>query len=381
MRSFQMKDTGMTTMQVKKFNKNKVYSYIYNERTTCKLNIAQNLQMGLSTVTQNLKMLEEEGLIQKNGYFDSTGGRKADALEIVTTARIAIGVGILKKTIHIVAIDLYGDLIHSQIYPLLFEANEQYYMNMGNCIDNFISIHGLDTETILGVSIATQGIISKDGQRVSYGAILDNTIMKLDNLQQYISYPCRLEHDSKAAANLELWNHKDIQNAIVFLLNPNLGGAIIANSTVQEGDRMHSGIIEHHIINENGPLCYCGRNGCLETYCSVNALEHAAGVSVPELFQQIDADNQSLSDIWNTYLTHLAKSISNLSVVIDGKYIISGYLAPFFRPYDVTYLLEQINSHALFQMKESDIIISQKGQFTQSIGTALYYINDFLKHI
>lgn len=371
----------MTTMQVKKFNKNKVYSYIYNERTTCKLNISQNLQMGLSTVTQNLKILEEEGLIQKNGYFDSTGGRKADALEIVTTAKIAIGVGILKKAVHIVAIDLYGDLIHSQIYPLLFEANEQYYMNMGNCIDSFISIHALDSSAILGVSIATQGIISKDGQAVSYGAILDNTSMKLQDLQHYIAYPCRLEHDSKAAANLELWNHRDIQNAIVFLLNTNLGGAIITDSRVQEGDHMHSGVIEHHVIDESGPLCYCGRNGCLETYCSVSALECSTGVTIPELFQQISVGNIQLRDIWHTYLTHLAKSISNLSVVIDGKYIISGYLAPFFQPCDVTYMLEQINKHSIFSIDASDIIISKKGQFTQSIGTALFYINHFLKQI
>ena len=28
--------------------------------------------MGLSTVSQNLNLLENEGLIEKNGYFDST---------------------------------------------------------------------------------------------------------------------------------------------------------------------------------------------------------------------------------------------------------------------------------------------------------------------
>jgi len=92
-----MSDKGMTTMAVKKINKNKVYSFIRQEVTTSKLQIVQKLQMGLSTVSQNLKILEEEGLLEKNGYFESTGGRKAQAIQIRRTARISIGIGILKK--------------------------------------------------------------------------------------------------------------------------------------------------------------------------------------------------------------------------------------------------------------------------------------------
>ena len=45
------------------------------------MQIVQDLQMGLSTVSQNLNLLEKEGLIDRNGYFDSTGGRKAQAIQ------------------------------------------------------------------------------------------------------------------------------------------------------------------------------------------------------------------------------------------------------------------------------------------------------------
>ena len=39
--------------------------------------------MGLSTVSQNLNELENDGLISRNGYFESTGGRKAQIIKIV----------------------------------------------------------------------------------------------------------------------------------------------------------------------------------------------------------------------------------------------------------------------------------------------------------
>lgn len=56
--------------------------------------------MGLSTVSQNLTLLEQDGYIQRNGYFDSTGGRKAQTIQIVPDFRISIGIGILKEMFH-----------------------------------------------------------------------------------------------------------------------------------------------------------------------------------------------------------------------------------------------------------------------------------------
>ena len=78
-----MSEKGLTTISLKKINRSKVYQYIYKAKASAKLKIVQDLQMGLSTVSQNLNLLEEEGLIERNGYFESTGGRKAHAIRIV----------------------------------------------------------------------------------------------------------------------------------------------------------------------------------------------------------------------------------------------------------------------------------------------------------
>ena len=107
-----MNEKSMTTISLKKINRSKVYQYIYRQKSTSKLQIVQDLQMALSTVSQNISLLEEEGLIERKGYFDSTGGRKAHAIRIVPDFKIAIGVGILKDMFHIIAVDLYGNVIH-----------------------------------------------------------------------------------------------------------------------------------------------------------------------------------------------------------------------------------------------------------------------------
>ena len=279
-----MSETGLTTIQLKKINKSKVYHYIYQQHTTSKLQIVQELQMGLSTVSQNLTLLEQDGYIQRNGYFDSTGGRKAQTIQIVPDFRISIGIGILKEMFHMTAIDLYGHILDMETISLSYADTNAYYKQMTEKIQAFITSHHYDPQKILGISIATQGITSSDHTTVTYGKILHNTGMNVDHFSSRLPFTCHLEHDSKSAAHLELWNHPELDSAIVILLNRNLGGAIITDRHIHQGSTMHSGTLEHMCVNPDGPLCYCGNRGCLETYCSADALEQASGMPIPDFF-------------------------------------------------------------------------------------------------
>ena len=377
-----MSEKGLTTIALKKINRSKIYQYIYRSKLTSKLQIVQDLQMGLSTVSQNLNLLENEGLIEKNGYFDSTGGRKANAIQIVSDFRISIGVGILKNMFHITAIDLYGNTVYTDTIPLTYSNTAAYYQQITDKVKDFIDKNQYPENKILGVSIATQGITSPDNTTVIYGNIMNNTGMRLKDFSRHLPYPCHLEHDSKSAAFLELWNHPELDSAVVLLLNRNLGGAIITNHQIHQGRSMHSGTIEHICVNPDGPLCYCGNRGCLETYCSANSLEQASGMTIKEFFPLLrEKKSPQLIQIWEDYLKHLAFAMKNLNLVIDAPIIISGYLAPYFTEEDTDYLLEQINSMTPFELEEEQILVGTHGQYTPAIGAALFYVKEFIQSV
>ena len=377
-----MSEKGLTTIALKKINRSKIYQYIYRSKLTSKLQIVQDLQMGLSTVSQNLNLLENEGLIEKNGYFDSTGGRKANAIQIVSDFRISIGVGILKNMFHITAIDLYGNTICTDTIPLTYSNTAAYYQQLTDKVKDFIEKNQYPEDKILGVSIATQGITSPDNTTVIYGNIMNNTGMRLKDFSRHLPYPCHLEHDSKSAAFLELWNHPELDSAVVLLLNRNLGGAIITNHQIHQGRSMHSGTIEHICVNPDGPLCYCGNRGCLETYCSANSLEQASGMAIKEFFPLLrEKKSPQLIQIWEDYLKHLAFAMKNLNLVIDAPIIISGYLAPYFTEEDTDYLLEQINSMTPFELEEEQLLVGTHGQYTPAIGAALFYVKEFIHSV
>ena len=377
-----MSEKGLTNISVKKINRSKVYQYIYRKKITSKLQIVQELQMGLSTVSQNLNLLEQDGLIEKNGYFESTGGRKANAIQIVSDFRISIGIGILKNMFHITAVDLYGNALYTNTIPFPYSNTPDYYKQVTDKIKEFIATNQYDEEKILGVSFATQGITSPDHTTVLYGNIMNNTGMKLDDFSRYLPYPCYLEHDSKSAAFLELWKHPELDSAVVLLLNRNLGGAIITNHQIHEGSSMHSGTIEHICINPDGALCYCGNRGCLETYCSANSLEQAAGMNIKDFFSLLhEKKSPQLTQIWKDYLNHLAFAMKNLNLIIDAPIIISGYLAPYFTEEDIAYLAKYINVSAPFALNKEQIFVGTNGQYTPAIGAALFYVNQFIHAI
>lgn len=376
-----MSTKGMTTMEVKRINRSKVYTYIYENHRVSKQRISEDLHMGLSTITQNLKWLEEDGLILRNGFYESTGGRKAYAIEINRTARIAIGMGILKKMLHLTAVDLYGEILYSRTVPLLFSASSSYYIRLGEEISSFISENQIEPEQILGVSIAIQGIISTDGQSVSYGTILNDTGMQLRDLAAHIPFPCRLVHDSKAAACLELWLHPAEKDMTVVLLNRNLGGAVIINREVHSGMGMHSGALEHLCLDPEGPLCYCGQKGCLETYCSADSLNKNSNLDIETFFRELRSGNTFCQKIWQEYLSHLSFAIRNLTMLLDQKVILSGYLAPYFTDDDIHILENAVNSSSPFPTERPFLTVSSHGQLAPAIGASLLDVRDFLRSV
>ena len=347
-----MNEKSITTITLKKINKKSVYQYIYEHRQTAKQQIVQDLTMGLSTVSQNLNVLEKEGLISRDGFFESTGGRKAQVIQIVPEYRIAVGVGILKNMFHLAAVNLYGEAIAEETVAVPFAQSDAYYDGIASSLESFLDRNGYDREKILGVSIATQGIPAPDGESVLYGEILHNTDMKLADFSTRIPYPCRLEHDSKAAASLELWNHPE----------------------------MHSGTLEHICIDPEGPECYCGQKGCLETYCSANALEAAAQMPVKEFFPALRAGNDArLTEIWDAYLSHLAYAMKTANLLLDGAVIVSGYLAPYFKEEDCRTLLEKVDAASPFPLVREQLLVGTHGQYTPAIGAALLFIEEFLQ--
>lgn len=373
-----MQTSRFTTMELKKINKSHIYHFIYDARQTSKQETASALSIGLTTVSQNLKLLEEEGLIMRQGFFASTGGRKANILQIVPDYRLSVGIEILRDRSYLVAVDLYGRLQASHTLSIPFLADSQYFETLAKELDSFLLAHDIAPSKILGVSIALQGIISREGNRILYGRLLDQPDLSLEDFQNYIPYPCRLEHDSKAAAYREIWHREKFRDSLILLLNENLGSALVIDGKVRHGLHGCSTTLEHLCLDPHGPQCYCGQKGCLETYCSVQSLQQAWGDSIGSFFSCLRNGQGSARSLWDRYLKNLAQAIKASALMLDVPVILSGYLSPFLLPEDLEQLYDILEPLWPFTLSRDFLSISSHGSLSPASGAALTYIDGFL---
>ena len=195
----------ITPVQIKRNNCKIIYDLLYQSGKASKQELASRLHLSLPTVTQNLVRLEELGLIEKAGHFSSQVGRRAAAYDICPSARVAIGVEILKTSVRILAVDLKGRVLSQEALPFFYENTDAYCRLVSQEIQNFARELPVSSSQILGVGFALQALVSPDGQKIVYGKILECTGLSVSAFLQHLPFPCRFLHDADCAAISELW--------------------------------------------------------------------------------------------------------------------------------------------------------------------------------
>ncbi|WEG13436.1 ROK family transcriptional regulator [Pullulanibacillus sp. KACC 23026] len=373
-------DTNITFKDIKKNNYSSIYHLIYQNEKLSKQEIANQLHLSLPTVTQNLVRLEEENLIAKSGQFESSVGRRATAYTICPKARISIGVEILKKKVHILAIDLLGVVIEKKELSIDYSNVDSYFKEVSDAVEAFISSLNVEKRKILGIGFAVQALTATDGQTITYGKILNCTGLDIHVFSQHLTYPCMFFHDAKCAATTELWIRNDIGDAVYLSIGTHLGGAIIINDQIYMGKDGFSGTVEHMTIDPEGLPCYCGKRGCMETLCSVSALLEE-DESLEFFFQQVRSGIPSYLERWNSFLDHLALSINNIHLVINREFILGGHITPYLNESDIQLLHEKVDERTAFPSNESFIYISRSPEYGVTIGAAIPFIQSFLNSI
>ena len=367
----------MTTSDVRLKNKQTILRYIYNEKCTHQQLICETLNISRPTVIPIIREYMEEGMILKDGFYESTGGRKASALTFASNSKLSLGVELLIDAYEITALNLYGETLYNQRYQKSFENKDSYYRTVCASIQDFIGEHEIPKDKILGIGIVLQGLISSDGTCVTYGKILDCTGLTIDSFTKYISYPCKFFHDAEAAAMDELWRVPELTNAIYMNIRSHVSGAVIVNRDFLQGTELKSGVFEHMSLIPDGRPCYCGRKGCVETYCSTQSFLDYAG-TLNNFFGRLRDNDIECRNLWHSYLGHLGASINNLRMFIDYPIVLGGTLAPYLLPEDIDLLHHIIFENTAFPTDTRFIYASQCTSSSISRGAAIPYIKEYL---
>ncbi len=368
----------ITPGQIRQNNRLLIYHYIYNQNKTSLQDICYGLHLSRPTVTNNISALEEAGLIRHSGLITTDQvGRKAAGYSINASYRTAIGVSITKKEVQILAADLYGQSPEPLVLDMDYINAEFYYKDLCREINDFITRQHLDRKQVLGIGIAMPGLISPDGLSVTYGKLLGNTRLGISAFTGHISYPCTFLRDVSSLAVSELWASQDLDNAFFLSLSQNLGGAMIANRIILSGKHGHNAAIEHIQMHPHGKTCYCGKEGCAQTCCSMDALLEP-GEAADTFFARVHSEEKQALGRWNHYLDELALLISHLHMVHDTDFILGGELASHLTEKDLQSLHDRVKNRTPFTEMPDFIRKSSAPVPNVALGAALPYIWSFL---
>jgi len=175
-----------------------------------------------------------------------------------------------------------------------------------------------------GVTNANSGLIKNSNTQCLIGMPLKNDI------ENILGYEIAMENDANCFALSEsvLGSAKGYDVVFGVIMGTGVGGGIVINETLHKGRTNIAGEWGHHTLYPNGNECYCGKQGCVETYISGPALEKR-WFEITGKKESLQSIVQDLSDEkakqWKKeFLENFGTSLANVIDILDPDIIILG---------------------------------------------------------
>ena len=184
------------------------------------------------------------------------------------------------------------------------------------------------------VGIGTPGSIDKASSLIKYSnTVCLNEKPLLSDLEILLKRPIRIDNDANCFALSEAIDGSGKNHKTVFgiIMGTGVGGGIVVNKTIIHGPNGMTGEWGHTVLDPEGSACYCGLNGCIETYLSgpglIKQLINNGGTPVSrveDLLKQAENDNSAAIKTLDKFYTDFARAISFVVKFLDPDVIVLG---------------------------------------------------------
>jgi N-acetylglucosamine repressor len=198
----------------------------------------------------------------------------------------------------------------------------------------------INKEQLFGVGVGMAGIVDAGQGILRQSPFLGwQDVPLAEMLEEMVGVPVYLENDVNTLTITEKWfgAGQGLDNFLTVSIGRGVGMGIVINGQFYRGARGGAGEFGHIVIDPEGPICECGKRGCLETYVGDRGLLRAAneaGISdesggplshVEDLVSLAEGGNQSAQTIFANAGQLLGGSIANLINILNPqKILISG---------------------------------------------------------
>ncbi len=270
--------TELNTVELKKvLQKQKITKLLYLNKALTNPEI--NNQMGLSTpkIISLLNELKNDGIVEEIGQADSSGGRRPILYGLKRDALYVVGITINLYRTTIFIFDGRNEAIcEPEILDISISEGVEIIDLIVARTNALIEQQKIDRKKIIGAGIEIPGLVNYElGVNFTH---LKTAKPLLDVFHEKLGLPVIIENDAKARtyAELKFGAARDRKNVLVLELDWGIGLGMVLNGKLYRGKNSLAGEFGHLPMADNGILCACGKQGCLETIASGTAIARMA---------------------------------------------------------------------------------------------------------
>lgn len=132
-----------------------------------------------------------------------------------------------------------------------------------------------DGAAVVGVGVGAPGLVDVAGVLRFAPNLPGITDLPLKaELERRLGVPVQADNDATCAAwgERQMGAAKGLDDVVLVTLGTGIGGGIVAGGRILRGANGFAGEVGHMVVDPEGPVCLCGRQGCWERFGSGTGL-------------------------------------------------------------------------------------------------------------
>lgn len=241
--------------------------------------ISEKLRIDPSTTSRILRGLAEKGLIVKEGVgvVGRKGGRRPILWRINPDGIAFLGIDLEASFIRCVLVNLTGEILLRRVIATPDEPDPETVLRLlVELIQSVLAESPIDKELVTGIGVSVPGQVNSDLGTSVFAITFKNwrNVPIAARIEERFGIPVRVDHDIRAMTFGERWfgAASDLADFICVGLRVGIGLGLVANGKVYRGGSQFAGDMGHVPIDPSGPVCRCGRRGCLEAMAGEAAI-------------------------------------------------------------------------------------------------------------
>ena len=239
--------------------------------------LARLFDVSTATVSRSAGVLLSRGLIVETAATAAYRGRRPNPLQINPQLGYVAGIEIDRDRITAVVTDMIGTLLgRGAAAASPQNAVAKTLRDCRAALRTALADAGLPMSRLIRVGVGHTGMLDvESGICLSWESAPQwSRVNLLAGLRNALGKDVTLDDRARAIALAQhlLWpEHRRHRSAIYVQIGTGIGAGIFVNGRMLRGATQAGGEIGHMTIDRNGPLCVCGRRGCVEAFASRGA--------------------------------------------------------------------------------------------------------------